>query len=726
MKAIRLIPFVALTAATASQAAENPDTLQEVVVTAEKRADRILDVPVPVTALDANALAQSGDTRLQDYFTSVPGLNLTNSGDGRQTISIRGLTTGGSTNPTVGVVIDDVPYGSSTAQGLGGVTYPDIDPGDLTNIEVLRGPQGTLYGSSSIGGLLKFVTRDPSTKEFSGRVQVLGSGVDHGQIGYGVRGSVNIPVSDTVAIRASAFTRRDPGYVDNVTTGQRNVDHVDVHGGRLTALWRPNEDFSLKLSAMLQNIDGKGQTQVDTNSALQPTLGEFGQARMLGTGIYTQKIQFYTAAVSAKFGDIDFQALSGYGITRHRDYGDLTPGLGWLSDMTFGVAGSALDNKYPTDKFTQEFRLSSARGQFLEWRLGAFYTHEASRADQYLLAVEPSTGAPVGLAGEFYFPTQLDERALFADLTFNFTDRFNVQFGGRGSQIRHIFNETDSGPYVNLAFGVDPPLVYQTVRTKETPFTYLVTPQFKISPDLMAYARFASGYRSGGPNPAAGVFNLPPSYKPDKSNNYELGLKGEFFDRALTVDASVYYIQWKQIQLQLVDVASQFAYFANAGSAKSQGVELSIQAAPARGLKIAANLALSDAKLSDALPVGGTAVGQSGDRLPYSSRFSGSLSADQEFAAWSQWTGYVGASVSHVGSRLAEFTATEDGRFELPAYTAVDLRAGVRNDSWTVNLFVNNVGDKRGILAEGQINGPDYEVTYIQPRTVGLSITKTF
>ena len=186
-----------------------------------------------LTALDAQTLVDNNQVRLQDYFATVPGLTLnaaTNGNAGTQSFAIRGITTGAS-NPTVGVTIDDVPYGSSTQLANGELFVPDIDPSDLSQVEVLRGPQGTLYGASSIGGLIKFVTAVPSTDQVSGRVQVMGDDVLDGGAGYAVRGDLNVPLSDTVAIRASGFARQDPGHIENVITRATERNEANVTGG---------------------------------------------------------------------------------------------------------------------------------------------------------------------------------------------------------------------------------------------------------------------------------------------------------------------------------------------------------------------------------------------------------------------------------------------------------------------------------------------------------------
>ena len=178
--------------------------IEEIIVTAQKRSERIQDVPVPVTSIDANQLVENNQVRFEDYYTSVPGLSFAPNNQNNY-LAIRGIATGGFSNPTVGIVIDDVPFGGSTALG-GGQVMPDIDPGDLARVEVLRGPQGTLYGASSMGGLIKFVTVDPSTDALSGRVQAGVSEVHNaGQAGYNVRGSLNVPINNTLAMSVSGF-----------------------------------------------------------------------------------------------------------------------------------------------------------------------------------------------------------------------------------------------------------------------------------------------------------------------------------------------------------------------------------------------------------------------------------------------------------------------------------------------------------------------------------------
>ncbi len=724
-----------------SESATGAATLQEVVVTAQKRSERLQEVPVPVTVLDAVTLADRDQNRLQDYFAQIPGLSMTNGGGGLQTLALRGVITGVSANPTVAVTIDDVPFGSSTQIGGGNFDFPDMDPSDLERIEVLRGPQGALYGADSMGGLIKFVTKDPSTDELTGRVQVLGDDVYHGEFGYSVRGAVNLPLSDTVALRASAFTRRDPGYIDNILTDQNDVNRVDVYGGRLSVLWKISDGVSLKLGALVQNTQGFGNQAVDAliepdGTLQQPLYGYQQQARMRGTEEYSAKVSLYTAILTAKLDGIDFISITGYGtdssiagIDFTGAYGgpaSLCPAACPPSQQYYGVSGAENTGASETRKITQEFRLTSPNGQRLEWLVGAFYTHETTPNDNAADAVDPVTGAPVGLLIDLNDPSTFSEYALFGDVTYHLTDRFDIQLGGRDSENRQIYNETDSGPLIPLYFGEASPFVNPTERTSGNAFTYLVTPRFRISPDLMVYARFTSGYRPGGNNYNAFLDGVPPNYAPDKTTNYELGVKGELFEHALTFDAAAYYIAWKRVQIALISQSG--VYDANAGDAKSQGLELSVKARPTTGLTIAFEASLTDAELTQALPASSTAFGLAGARLPYSSPFSASLSVDQDIPLPNRWVGFVGGSFSYVGARLSEFTTSaSEPRIRFPAYDDLDLRAGARRDTWTYNLFVNNVANRHGVLG----GGPNYAESayygvYAQPLTVGLSVAKTF
>lgn len=712
-----------------AQDANVPTTgkVEEVVVTAQKRAERLQDVPVPMTAISTENLVDSNQLRLTDYYSAVPGLNVTSGGQGDVGMSIRGVTTGSSAggfaNPTVGVTVDDVPYGSSTGLG-GGINFPDIDPSDLQRIEVLRGPQGTLYGASSIGGVVKFVTADPSTAGFSGRVQTdINRVYNNSTPGYGVRAAANVPLSDTVAIRASGFSRRDPGYINDPVLHRDGVNETDVRGGRVSMLWEASSILSVKLSAFLQNAKGDGTSALYVNDRLQPREGDLQESALLRTGTYEQEAQVYSATFDLDFGATQLTAISGYQKNRFDQVLDASRRYSGLANVIYGVTGSAVAYDRVTDKFTQEIRWGSTGGEHFDWRLGLFYTDEDSPTDYAVYAADPATGARTGVLYTDPFPSKYAEWAVFGDFTWHVTDRFDIQIGGRQSEIKQRYEETIAGPGWAY-YGFPDPSIQPPVHTKDAAFTYLITPQLKLNPDLMVYARLASGYRPGGPNPTCDLFGFPCDFNPDKTTNYELGVKGSLYDQRLSFDASVYYIDWEDMQLGVNNCCA--GYNTNAGGAKSEGIELAAETHLSGGLRISGWVAYNNAELTSDFPAAAQAYGTSGDRLPFSSRFSGNLAIDDEFPVTAAITGFLGGSVSYVGERDNDFSFSPTvARLVIPSYTKVDLHAGVRYDSWKLGLFASNLTDERGIVGLAGAD-PLIRANYIQPRTVGLSASKEF
>lgn len=716
---------------TQESSSEGP-SLGEVVVTAQKTEERLQDVPIPVTALSGESLSDNNQVRIQDFATQVPGLTIAPGSFTSPVIAIRGITTGsGTTASTVAIMVDGVPFGSSS-----NLIVPDFDPFDLTRVEVLRGPQGTLYGTSSLGGLINFVTHDPSTAGVSGKVEAGTSTVYNGaQLGYTARGSVNLPITSDLAIRVSGFTRLDPGYVDNPVLHIDGINEDRANGGHIAALWKPSDTFSVKLSALYQQTKGSGTGQVNTNGGgyTGPSLGDLQQNYIPGVGPYVQESQAYSAVVKGRIGTVDLTSVSGYSVSAFHDSQDFTysfgpftqfgvPGTGFSG---FGVPGTPLVDWARTSKYTEEFRMSAPIVQNLDGLAGLFYTHEFTSASQVLLAENPNSGQILGQSLYTPFTSTYEEYAAFADLTYHFTDQFDIQLGGRISDIQQTFNESYFGVY-DLCCTPTSPYTQPPEFAKSDPFTYLITPQYKFSPDLMVYARIASGYRAGGAN-AAGL-GVPPAYQPDKTKDYEIGTKGDLLDHLFSFDASVYYIDWKNIQLNLQNPTTGIEYAGNAGGAKSEGVELSLESRPTAGLKLGGWVAWNEAVLTESLPPGAPGVapyGVPGNQLPYSPRWSANLSADRDFALTSQVTAFAGILESYVGARVNIFTETPV-RTELPSYTRTDLHAGLSDGPWTARVYVNNATDRRGVISGGLGTGIPLEFYDITPRTIGIFLDRSF
>jgi iron complex outermembrane recepter protein len=710
--------------------------LEEVIVTAQKRMERLQDVPVPVTSIGAETLVNSNQLRIQDYYSKVPGLNLTLLGDiGQSSLSIRGLTTGGNVLPTVGIVVDDIPFGPSIYVANGSWA-PDFDPSELSRVEVLRGPQGTLYGANSLGGLMKFVTIDPSVDRISGGVQLGTSSVRKGdELGYSVRGSVNLPLSETFAVRASGSRRREPGYIDNLQTAQEDVNDIDSKSARLAALWRPSDQYSVKLSALYQNTGQAGTADTHLPSPLGPRadLSELQQSTLVGSGVFSQEMRALSATLTAILGSAQLTSLSGYNLKQTYNALD-TPlaSLATASQTRFGVRGFVTKADTEISKLTQELRLTMPIASRIEWLVGLFYTREDAEGHSDWQAIDQATGAVAGNWLVVDSTSEYEEYAAFTDFTFQLSDRLDVQVGGRFSR-----NEigagaaTTVGPYNTVINRLPSEIsVAPEFRSDDTPVSYLLTPRFKISPDLMVYGRIATGYRPGGPNTSAAAISAgaPASYEADTTRAYEIGAKGNAFGRMMTFDTSAYYIDWKDVQLQGRDPNNpSLQYTMNAGAAKSKGIELSVEIHPLKGTSISAWAAYNDARLTG-VPVNLVLNARRGDRLPYSAPKTGNVSIEQEFPLRNSAAGHVGASLSYVGDRKGRFFTNNVAQGDFPAYTQLDLRAGAQFDTWSLALFVNNATDKRGILRGGRDAslGLQYIVTYIQPRTAGISLSKSF
>lgn len=706
-------------------------TSADIVVTAEKREESLQKVPIPVSVINTDDVTEQNKVLIRDYYAEVPGLNVLPSYEDSQTLSIRGITTGAFTTPTVGITVDDVPFGASTIS-LNAEIVPDIDPGDLERIEVLRGPQGTLYGANSMGGLIKYVTKRPSMEGYSLRLESGASGVYNGsQPGYNFRGSSNIPLTANLAMRASAFYRHDPGYIDNVFTGQNGINEANADGGRIALLWVPSPQFSINLDALYQDVRGNGASEVDIPTAGYPqTTGLSGleQTRIPNTGNYYTKTGNFSATLNYQFHNSQLTSVTGYNLTRNTNTIDYTNQFGAAVKAYYGVTGCQFLSHYPGETGTQEVRLDVPFHKRYDWLIGGFYSYqEAPNAYQSANAMNTTTGQIVGVYYRTFFPRKFQEYAAFTTLTVHVTDRFGIQIGGRESRtLEHDFPNVKTGPYTLISLGVPSPDIIPAIDTNNSEFNYLFSPQFNISSNFMVYGRFASGFRPGGANPnALAVPTLPLRQGPDETETYEIGSKGSFLNGKFSIDTSIFYVDWQNIQTGLRDPKTGLGYGVNGGGAKSEGVEFDIKTHPIKGLTIDGWADFDDAALTTSFPAKATAYGEPGNRLPDTSRWSANVSGEQEFLLADNMTVSLGARLEYVGDRLGPFQATAV-RQTFPAYTQVDLHTAARLKSWKLNIYANNLTNERGVLDGGIGYLNPYSFIYITPRTVGFTLTRTF
>ena len=717
-RACRGLLFSAAFAAAAPPAlaasSDAEGNIPEIIVTAEKRVERLQDVPIPMTVVEANKLVETHQVRLQDFYTEFPALNLTMAQQSAVNLTVRGLP--------ASITIDDVPISIGTFLEEAGGLALDLDPSGLSQIEVLRGPQGTLYGANSEGGLLRYVTADPTTDRIKGRWDAGVSSIDHGsEPGWNFRGSVNLPLGSDVAVLADAFARQDPGYIDRPLLGIDGVNVAHTYGAHLALLWRPSDAFSVKLAAFVQQARGDGTNDVN----VEPGLGPYDQNYAAGTGPFQRDGQLYNATVKYKAGSFELTSVTGFVWTGFKDTFDGTSS-GLVPYAQFGIPGTdfngfgqpamATPETAHSHSITQELRLTTQIGHFVDVLVGGFYNFAYGAFGENLLSSNPTTGEVAGNFEFVGFRSAARSAAGFGNLNFHFTDQFGVQVGGRQeTDYTYAYGTTFAGPG-NPIFGYPTaaPTVAPAPNGESKKFTYLITPQYKFSPDTMVYVRAATGYAPGQANPTAP--GVPATSEPDTVTDYEVGTKTEFFNHRWSIDASVYHIKHDDIQAGLYSDQAKIYYFGNAGSTVSDGAELSTEIRPATGLHLSAWVAFISSKETDAAAM---ASGGAAGALNLTPKWSGSLSLDQDFPIAASVTGSAGASATYLGDR---------GQSDLvfPAYTRIDLHAGVKYGDWSARLYANNVTNKRGIINGGPATLIPDSYYYITPRLIGLGISKVF
>jgi iron complex outermembrane recepter protein len=743
--------FVVGQAAGADDASSQPQTaaaLQEVVVTAQKRQEKLINVPMAVTAITSDTLQSMHLVDFADLETQVPGLSVELTAPGLDRLTIRGENVGG-VGSTVTTYIDDVPFGSSNALANGAIAAGDFDTWDLERVEVLRGPQGTLYGAGSEGGLLKYVTNPPDPAKFSSAFELGDQDVAHGENGLSYKAMVNLPVTDRAALRLDGFYTKLPGYIDDPQLGENGVNAGYREGGRASFLVNVTDNFSIRLTAFGQTLHTDGSPGIDVIGAagntlappanqLTPDDGNYDQHRFLDEPA-TFKYDVYSGKIDWELGWGSLTSVTSYGTTTEDQFTDTTstaaaPGLsfGALAGLFLppgtnaAVAEtSALDVK----KFTQEVRLASTPDQALEWQLGAFYTRESSTLGQTLPSFIIPTLAPTGLPS--IENADLDalyrEWAGFGQITYNFNPAFDLTLGGRWSENKQSENELISG----VAAVVGPPTTTGGVSTG-TDFLYSVAPRWHLSKNTMAYIRVASGYRPGGPNalPPITPTGVDRNYQADSTVNYEIGIKSLLLDNRLSVDVDTFLVQWKKIQL--FEFVDNFGINANGGTATSKGLEWTLGLTPVEGLNLTLTGAYVDAYLTSDAPAAG---GVTGDQLPYAPKWSDSLDAIYTWKAFADYDAFAGATWSYIGSRVDDFAATAavvggaivfepNPRAGLGGYNTLDLRAGLQDQRWTFELYVKNLTDNRGLTFYSNSGTPNFggSITIQQPRTIGATI----
>src|SRR3569623_782600 len=655
----------------------------DVVVTAQHREQTLMDVPQSISVVSGATLERQQAINFEQYAQLVPGLTLTQENPGETRLVLRGINTG-SVGSTVAVYVDDVPFGSSGSLSNGGILAGDFDTFDVQRVEVLRGPQGTLYGSNSLGGVLKFVTATPSTEKLAVRGQAGVESTQGGEASYSGNAMVNVPLGDTLAFRASGFYHKLGGYIDTVGRSASNVNDAESYGGRASLLFKPTSELSIRLMALIQNINVVSPANFEVDPlTYQPVnaLTTLPQGRNrtrleLYPEINTVHYKLYNGTINYNLGPATLTSVTSYATQKQKQISDIrtnaaraTAQFLYVAPGTTNTVGLAYQNDISLTKFTQEVRLASADSDKFEWLLGGYYTHENTRL--------------------------YEEYAAFACGTLHLGPQFDITAGGRYSHN----NQSSTQAVVQLGGG-NPTFG----GSSEGVFTWSIAPRFEINKHNSIYGRIGKGYRPGGPNfvPPGATADYPRQFNSDTLVSYEAGYRGETANRAFSIDVAAFYIDWKNILITTSTLVNGTPVGVNGNGqrAQSYGVEGTVTLRPTRGRNVVANVTYTKAKLlDDSVPLGTGGLnltgGLAGDQLPYSPVWNANLSAAYEWAVGPDARAYIGGNIHLIGDQAAGFSPayrTDYGRrLTIDGYQTVDLRAGVNFDRFSIGLYVKDL-----------------------------------
>ncbi|MFZ0552875.1 MAG: TonB-dependent receptor [Steroidobacteraceae bacterium] len=738
------IPQTDPTTQTAS-ASSPGGLLQEVIVTAEKRAQPLQDVPMGITAVTSAALQNLGAMTLSDIARAVPGLSVFSAGPGQNIINIRGISSAGGSAPTVGFYIDDTPVPNGTGNGYD----PDPVLFDLARVEVLEGPQGTLYGASSMGGTVRYITQQPDLQNFDATLKATGSFTEAGGLNNEYDGMINVPLSPTTAIRASATYRNYSGYIDreeidptNIleaapdTPVDKDVNTESTAATRIALEYKPLQSLTLTPSIMYQRMDlgapfsfddppGSFDNPVQLRDTNEPVANEF---TLLALPIEADVGRVHLVS-DASYYDSFFQAVEDESKV---GYYYFSP-----APQTY-VYPSPFWNDFHQKQFTEEARATAIVGR-VRGLVGAYYSRSNAPAyfdEPILPGYNAAFGTPFGNT-EFYTQdagNRTQDVAGFGQFDISVTHALQLTLGYR------VFSHTDaSSSQGNGVFNGGPVGSSEIYHTKENGNTPKVGVSYHLTRDAMVYANAAKGYRPGatGAGVPAGICAgdlaaidrsaaSTGSYGPDTLWDYEVGEKVTSEQLGVSVDSAVYYMKWKNLQQLILLPVCGFDFTGNFGTAVSKGAELQVHYAISQALLVSASGSFTQAQLASTV-VG--AQGEAGNPLENVPKWTGSLAIDYHRIIRPGVSGFAHLDMSTSSRQYNNFVPTSI-YYATGGYTLANGRVGINTGNWQVSFFATNLLNKHAETAlpnSYAINLPDSRMVSLnRPRTVGFDLQREF
>jgi iron complex outermembrane recepter protein len=774
-----------------AESADTPEnasaSLDEVVVTASKRVSTVQDTPISISAVSGTDLLARGVVSLAALAQGTPGVSLKSEGPSQTEIEMRGMTSSGGNSATVGFYLDDIPLvGPASAQNGHVVIDPDLY--DLNRIEILRGPQGTLFGSGSMGGTVRLISNQPNLSRFQSSAQSVLSGTDGGGFNHKDNLMVNLPlIDDTLAIRVVATEDYTSGWIDRIVSGmfplvdgnpvgtvREDVQNApiekqypgsnayQIYAARVTVLSKPTENLSVTPSFFHETSTQNGISAYDSIPGTDAHYQPFDIAEPL-----TDSLTAYSLNANYSFPTFDVTSSTARwsrhstqveeaseafnnpleAIAYNYNYGLPNPGF-------YGPSGTGPEHGTeddPSHQLSEELRLASTGHGKANWVAGLYYSDFYSlwgfrgTTPNYPAYMDLGTLAPATTPNWFdaYSPTTLKQYAAFGDATYALTDELKVDVGARVNHYDYRFSSCLSG--WGSANGAAAPSCSGLIPLSSTSFNPKFNLSYTFSPDLMAYATVSTGFRPGGGNavyPTTGAAwgsafkqqnytsgKWPTTYEPDRVLSYELGEKARLLDRRLTVNASIYYEDWRHVQLEAYP--NDWALNINGNYVSIYGADLDVLADLGAGFQ----LEVAAGYLYEWLNGGAHWVITPVHKMPDVAPESGSVALNYFTPLSDSYTftarlenSYTGPRYSIFFSNPYEFTGTYR---QMPGYVLVNARAGVKfRDTWSATLFVNNLTNKHAQLESMFTeNEPQPDFTRIitnQPLTAGVDLTYRF
>ena len=666
--------------------------LTEIVVTAEKRPERLLDTPLAVTAVTSGDIEARGISALEDMQYAVPGLTIAQYGVGQQRLQLDGIASilGGTGLPVVSIYLDEMPL------NVVGAYQPDVRLFDMERVEVLHGPQPTLYGDGAMGGTIHYITAAPDLKKFGGYVDGQWGSVKDGSDSYRGVAVLNAPLVDGVlGLRMMAGYERDGGWIRSLPTGQDDVNDHEFKVFRVKVLYRPLD--ALSVSFLYQHEEGS--QEYSDFGMLNRTTAQFASPS-------TQTIDLGNLVASYDFGSATLLSTTGFFHNVDAINLDITGFFAPLLPIFYPPSLAAtVDRAYiatPTDDhvFTEELRLSSNGGQPFNYTAGVYYRHyDANSAVSILTA--PELNPPLDEAPS---TKTFQDWAAFAELRYTFTDRLEALLGLRHFQERQSIETTSEGL-----------LVVPGTESAEGTFVSnnpRLNISYKISTQGLVYANVAKGFRSGGFN--LGLANAPPTYGPETLWTYTLGAKQQWLDHRLDADLSVYYNNWTRMQTTGYSNGTPLNYVTNSGRASGPGVNFALNASPISDLTASVTLGYADMKHDDK-----SAVTNPGDPVDLVAKWTYSAVLDYHRPLADGVRLISRLDYGYGSGYQITVRNTPSGIFSTPSRAVLDARLGVDLGRYQVYAFGHNLTDNNGQLFPGPL-GTNPEAVLPTPRTIGL------